>query len=63
MMHLVLSAQRRPSYIPTPTTPRPVQTFILSISVGVGEVCNFGAYALAPATLVTPLGAISVLVR
>lgn len=32
------------------------------ILVGVGEVANFGAYAFAPASLVTPLGALSVLV-
>nr|XP_047934420.1 magnesium transporter NIPA2-like isoform X1 [Anser cygnoides] len=30
--------------------------------VGVGEAANFAAYAFAPATLVTPLGALSVLV-
>lgn len=28
-----------------------------------GEVANFGAYAFAPATVVTPLGALSVLIR
>lgn len=33
------------------------------ISVGTGEAANFAAYAFAPATLVTPLGALSVLVR
>lgn len=33
-----------------------------SLLVGVGEACNFIAYAFAPATLVTPLGALSVLV-
>jgi hypothetical protein len=32
------------------------------ITVGVGEAFNFTAYALAPASLVTPLGALSVLV-
>lgn len=31
--------------------------------VGAGEAANFAAYAFAPATLVTPLGALSVLVR
>lgn len=31
--------------------------------VGAGEVVNFAAYAFAPATLVTSLGALSVLVR
>lgn len=30
--------------------------------VGLGEVCNFAAYAFAPAILVTPLGALSVLI-
>ncbi|XP_025910436.1 magnesium transporter NIPA2-like, partial [Nothoprocta perdicaria] len=33
-----------------------------SLAVGVGEAANFAAYAFAPATLVTPLGALSVLV-
>lgn len=28
----------------------------------IGEVCNFSAYAFAPAILVTPLGALSVLI-
>ncbi|XP_053129877.1 magnesium transporter NIPA2-like isoform X2 [Hemicordylus capensis] len=32
------------------------------LSMGIGEAANFGAYAFAPATLVTPLGALSVLV-
>lgn len=31
-------------------------------AVGVGEAANFAAYAFAPASLVTPLGALSVLV-
>ena len=35
----------------------------LFLSVAVGEGANFAAYAFAPATLVTPLGALSVLVR
>lgn len=30
--------------------------------VAVGEICNFAAYAFAPAILVTPLGALSVLI-
>lgn len=30
--------------------------------MGIGEVANFAAYAFAPASLVTPLGALSVLV-
>lgn len=32
------------------------------ITMGVGELANFAAYAFAPASLVTPLGALSVLV-
>lgn len=32
------------------------------LSMGIGEVANFTAYAFAPASLVTPLGALSVLV-
>ncbi|KAG2457146.1 magnesium transporter NIPA2 [Polypterus senegalus] len=32
------------------------------LSMGMGEAANFAAYAFAPATLVTPLGALSVLV-
>ncbi|XP_061833549.1 magnesium transporter NIPA2 isoform X1 [Nerophis lumbriciformis] len=32
------------------------------LSMGAGELANFAAYAFAPATLVTPLGALSVLV-
>lgn len=32
------------------------------ITMGVGEACNFAAYAFAPASLVTPLGALSVIV-
>ena len=31
--------------------------------MGIGEAANFTAYAFAPATLVTSLGALSVLVR
>ncbi|RSM12699.1 hypothetical protein CDV31_006275 [Fusarium ambrosium] len=31
-------------------------------TLGLGEVCNFAAYAFAPAILVTPLGALSVLI-
>lgn len=33
------------------------------ISMLVGEVANFSAYAFAPAILVTPLGALSIIVR
>lgn len=36
---------------------------VLTLAVGAGEAANFAAYAFAPATLVTPLGALSVLVR
>lgn len=36
---------------------------MLSSTVGLGEAANFAAYAFAPATLVTPLGALSVLIR
>ena len=32
-------------------------------AVGAGEGANFAAYTFVPATLVTPLGALSVLVR
>lgn len=32
-------------------------------AVGAGEAFNFVAYMFAPATLVTPLGALSVLIR
>lgn len=32
------------------------------VSVGIGEGANFAAYAFAPASMVTPLGALSVLV-
>uniref|UniRef100_A0A3P9PVH4 NIPA like domain containing 4 n=1 Tax=Poecilia reticulata TaxID=8081 RepID=A0A3P9PVH4_POERE len=32
------------------------------LTMGGGEVCNFAAYMFAPATLVTPLGALSVLI-
>jgi len=36
---------------------------VLPSAVGLGEAANFAAYAFAPATLVTPLGALSVLIR
>uniref|UniRef100_A0AAV2J8A3 Magnesium transporter n=1 Tax=Knipowitschia caucasica TaxID=637954 RepID=A0AAV2J8A3_KNICA len=32
------------------------------LTMGAGEVCNFVAYAFAPATLVTPLGALAVII-
>ena len=38
-------------------------TSFISITVAVGEAANFTAYGFAPAILVTPLGALSVLVR
>lgn len=37
--------------------------FSSNFLVSAGEVANFGAYAFAPATVVTPLGALSVLIR
>lgn len=43
-------------------TPQP-NSSVLSSAVGLGEAANFAAYAFAPATLVTPLGALSVLIR
>lgn len=33
------------------------------LTMGLGELCNFAAYGFAPASVVTPLGALSVLVR
>ena len=38
------------------------QADIDTIAVILGEVANFAAYAFAPAILVTPLGALSVLI-
>jgi len=35
---------------------------LISVAVGMGEIANFAAYAFAPAILVTPLGALSVLI-
>jgi hypothetical protein len=32
-------------------------------TVIVGEIANFAAYAFAPAILVTPLGALSIIIR
>ena len=37
--------------------------FMISDTVIVGEIANFVAYAFAPAVLVTPLGALSIIVR
>lgn len=34
-----------------------------AITVIVGEIANFAAYAFAPAILVTPLGALSIIIR
>ena len=34
-----------------------------SFAVALGEAANFAAYAFAPATVVTPLGALSIIVR
>lgn len=40
-----------------------MHVFSLSLlKVGLGELCNFAAYGFVPATLVTPLGALSVLI-
>lgn len=39
-----------------------MQKQLTHIAVVVGEVANFAAYAFAPAILVTPLGALSVLI-
>lgn len=35
---------------------------LIVCTVILGEICNFAAYAFAPALLVTPLGALSVLI-
>lgn len=37
--------------------------FFVLFAVIVGEIANFVAYAFAPAVLVTPLGALSIIVR
>lgn len=42
--------------------PRCRRTATKQLIVVVGEICNFAAYAFAPAILVTPLGALSVLI-
>lgn len=36
---------------------------IAILTVVVGEIANFAAYAFAPAILVTPLGALSIIIR
>ncbi len=42
---------------------REFQWWIGLTMMGLGELCNFAAYGFAPASVVTPLGALSVLVR
>lgn len=37
--------------------------YVSLLKVIVGELCNFVAYSFAPAILVTPLGALSVVIR
>jgi Magnesium transporter NIPA len=41
----------------------PIITKLVISAVIVGEVANFAAYAFAPAILVTPLGALSIIIR
>lgn len=36
---------------------------LMKFAVIIGEVANFAAYAFAPAILVTPLGALSMIIR
>ena len=36
---------------------------LLVLAVIVGEIANFAAYAFSPAILVTPLGALSIIIR
>lgn len=45
-----------------PNLPSAPSLKLTSILVIVGEIANFAAYAFAPAILVTPLGALSVLI-
>ncbi len=40
-----------------------IQWWVGLATMGIGEACNFAAYGFAPASIVTPLGALSVLVR
>jgi hypothetical protein len=42
---------------------RELQWWAGLLTMGLGELCNFAAYGFAPASVVTPLGALSVLVR
>lgn len=39
-----------------------VEPMLIASAVIIGEIANFAAYAFAPAILVTPLGALSVLI-
>lgn len=49
--------------IPLQADPNILSSAFFLLAVGLGEAANFAAYAFAPATLVTPLGALSVLIR
>jgi len=40
-----------------------IQWWVGLTTMAMGELCNFAAYGFAPASVVTPLGALSVLVR
>jgi len=40
-----------------------VAHWFLLLPVLLGEIANFAAYAFAPAILVTPLGAVSIIIR
>lgn len=42
---------------------REIQWWSGLVIMALGELCNFAAYGFAPASVVTPLGALSVLVR
>jgi hypothetical protein len=42
---------------------REIQWWAGLATMALGELCNFAAYGFAPASVVTPLGALSVLVR
>ena len=49
--------------LPLSLSPSLPLSVTLPMTVGLGEVANFVAYLFAPATVVTPLGALSVLIR
>jgi magnesium transporter len=52
-----------PPYCACDEMPLGVRDLMICIPpVVIGEICNFAAYAFAPAILVTPLGALSVLI-